>query len=75
MPGRARMRRIGWVNEPSGAWGLTTPRGVYEALAPLTCAHCLGAIAVGARFTRRRRAAAGGPAPMCRTCAPFNEPG
>ena len=38
MKSKARMRRVGMVNEPSGALGITTPRGLYEALAPLACA-------------------------------------
>jgi hypothetical protein len=72
MPGRT-MRRVGWANEPSGAWGLTTPRAVYEALAPLACGHCRREIAVGEAFTRRRLVGQGSPAPVCRACAPFAE--
>jgi hypothetical protein len=71
MRGNERMRRIGWLIELSTARGVTAPRAVYEALAPLTCARCLGPIAVGERFTRRRSSAAGGPTPVCRACAPF----
>jgi hypothetical protein len=74
MAGRT-MRRVGVAYEPGRSSGLTMPRGVYEALAPLTCARCLGAIAVGERFTRRRSSAAGGPAPVCRACAPFVQAG
>jgi hypothetical protein len=71
---QATMRRVGWANEPSGAWGLTTPRGVYEALAPLECGNCHREIAVGDRLTRRKLFD-GGPLPVCRACAPFAEPG
>ena len=68
---KARMRRVGMVNEPSAALGITTPRGLYEALAPLACATCRRAIAVGDRFTRRK-VGDGGPRPVCRACAPFD---
>jgi hypothetical protein len=69
----ATMRRAGLACERGGSLGITIPRGVYEALAPLTCARCLGAIAVGDRFTRRKLFD-GGPLPVCRACAPFAEP-
>jgi hypothetical protein len=69
----ATMRRVGMVTEPLGWLGLTAPRAVYEALAPLACAACGRTIAVGDRFTRRRQAT-GGVSPACRACAPFAEP-
>jgi hypothetical protein len=68
----ATMRRVGWVNDLSLALGITTPRGLYEALVPLACGACGQAIAVGERFTRRKLA--GGALPACRACAPFDEP-
>ena len=73
MASQARMRRVGWANEPSRALGIVAPRGIYEALAPLACASCHRAIAVGDHFTRRKMFAEGGPAPVCRACAPFAE--
>jgi hypothetical protein len=65
----ATMRRVGWVNEPGRALGITAPRGRYEALVPLACGACGDVIAVGERFTRRKLAA--GALPTCRACAPF----
>jgi hypothetical protein len=75
MASGATMRRAGVITEPAGPWGLTTPRGVYEALAPLRCASCRRVVAVGDRFTRRRGTAAGGQVSVCRACAPFEEAG
>jgi hypothetical protein len=67
------MRRVGWACERADGARSAMPRGVYEALAPLTCARCRRRIAVDARFTRRRLPR-GGIANVCRACAPFDEP-
>ena len=75
MAGEATMRRVGMICEPSPALGLTMPRAVYAACAPLACARCRRAIAVGDQFTRRVLVAGAGPLPVCRTCAPFEEVG
>ena len=73
MASQARMRRVGWANEPSRALGIVAPRGIYEALAPLACAACGRPLAPGDRFTRRRPHPGDAVAPVCRACAPFAE--
>jgi hypothetical protein len=72
--GGATSRRVGLVIEPCRALGISTSRGLFEALAPLPCGACRRTIAAGERFTRRKRAGRG-PRPVCRACAPFEEAG
>jgi hypothetical protein len=62
------------VSAPDGATGAAALRRRHEALAPLGCAGCRGAIPAGARFTRRHRRSAGHQVVVCLACAPFADP-
>jgi hypothetical protein len=66
------MRRVGWAYGPREGVRIGATRGVYEALDRLSCAACRRAIAPGDRFTRRRGEAV--VSPVCRACAPFDDP-